>query len=243
MVNHQNRKKTAERHVLVTTTHRGVFAGYAADTSGATIKLARRSVLHLLAGGKQGLSRPRQHGACRWVSHRAAGRHRASRHHLCRGMHPSGNPGMGGGKMVVALIRGAVPDWNGSGDGSGDGDGSGYGSGSYWLATVPAFAMRWTPEQRAHLKAANDAGAVIAFWKSDAAGRACNGGSNAPVKPGVVETTKGPLVACRAGTLHATTTPPAWEGERLWVVAMWGETVRDGNKIGALKREIIGECT
>ena len=36
MVNHPNRK---ERPVLVTTTHRGVFFGYATDTAGATIKM------------------------------------------------------------------------------------------------------------------------------------------------------------------------------------------------------------
>lgn len=31
--------KNSERYVLVTTEHRGVFAGFAADTSGDTIKL------------------------------------------------------------------------------------------------------------------------------------------------------------------------------------------------------------
>jgi hypothetical protein len=39
MANHPNRAKQAERAVLVTTTHRGVFFGYASDTDGATIKL------------------------------------------------------------------------------------------------------------------------------------------------------------------------------------------------------------
>lgn len=42
MANHPNRNKDkngAERAVLVTTTHRGVFFGYATDTDGATIKL------------------------------------------------------------------------------------------------------------------------------------------------------------------------------------------------------------
>lgn len=41
MTNHPNRKKTdaVERAVLVTTSHRGVFFGYASDTDGATIKL------------------------------------------------------------------------------------------------------------------------------------------------------------------------------------------------------------
>jgi hypothetical protein len=39
MVNHPNRTKTAEKAVLVTTAHKGVFFGYATDTSGSTIKL------------------------------------------------------------------------------------------------------------------------------------------------------------------------------------------------------------
>lgn len=40
MVNHPNRKKSnGERSVMVTTSHRGVFFGYATKTDGATIKL------------------------------------------------------------------------------------------------------------------------------------------------------------------------------------------------------------
>lgn len=40
MINHPNRsEKNAERPVLVTTAHRGVFFGYASNTSGETIKL------------------------------------------------------------------------------------------------------------------------------------------------------------------------------------------------------------
>ena len=43
MINHPNRNKPTEavkeRAVLVTTTHRGVFFGYAEKTDGATIKL------------------------------------------------------------------------------------------------------------------------------------------------------------------------------------------------------------
>lgn len=40
MVNHPNRSKNkAERYVLVTTEHRGVFAGFATDTDGEVIKL------------------------------------------------------------------------------------------------------------------------------------------------------------------------------------------------------------
>lgn len=39
MVNHPNRKKLAERAVIVTTEHRGVFFGYATDTGGEIINL------------------------------------------------------------------------------------------------------------------------------------------------------------------------------------------------------------
>ncbi len=42
MINHPNRSKRKngiERAVLVTTTHRGVFFGYATDTAGDVIKL------------------------------------------------------------------------------------------------------------------------------------------------------------------------------------------------------------
>src|ERR1700684_2140976 len=39
MANHPNRSKQVERAVLVTTSHRGVFFGYATETDGATIKL------------------------------------------------------------------------------------------------------------------------------------------------------------------------------------------------------------
>ena len=40
MVNHPNRKKT-ERAVIVTTGRRGVFFGYATDTSGSSVMLKR----------------------------------------------------------------------------------------------------------------------------------------------------------------------------------------------------------
>lgn len=47
MANHPNRSKDKERAVVVTTQHRGVFFGYAADTDGAIIKLrAARNCLY-----------------------------------------------------------------------------------------------------------------------------------------------------------------------------------------------------
>lgn len=39
MINHPNRSKKKERAVVVTTTHRGVFFGYATEVDGAIIKL------------------------------------------------------------------------------------------------------------------------------------------------------------------------------------------------------------
>lgn len=47
MTNHPNRSKSKERAVVVTTQHRGVFFGFAADTDGAIIKLrAARNCLY-----------------------------------------------------------------------------------------------------------------------------------------------------------------------------------------------------
>lgn len=48
MANHPNRtNKAVERAVVVTTSHRGVFFGYATDTDGAIIKLrAARNCLY-----------------------------------------------------------------------------------------------------------------------------------------------------------------------------------------------------
>jgi uncharacterized protein DUF6948 len=54
MINHPNRsKKETERAVMVTTSHRGVFFGYALDTSGASIQLrAARNCLYWPAENK-----------------------------------------------------------------------------------------------------------------------------------------------------------------------------------------------
>ena len=56
MINHPHRSKVAkrgERAVLVTTTHRGVFFGYATKTDGETIKLrAARNCIYWPTGNK-----------------------------------------------------------------------------------------------------------------------------------------------------------------------------------------------
>jgi hypothetical protein len=134
----------------------------------------------------------------------------------------------------------------GYGDGDGDGDGYGYGYGygskQYWLSTIPYFAQKWPETFRARLRALEEEGATIAFWRSDKEGRASNGGKNDPVTPGTVETIAGPLRICTKNALHATFIPPKWKGERWWIVALIGEIQTDEDKVGALKREVIGEC-
>jgi hypothetical protein len=135
-------------------------------------------------------------------------------------------------------------DGYGDGYGYGDGDGSGYGYGSkeYWLACVDHFAAKWPQNAQARLDALRRSGATIGFWKSDAAGRACNGGKSEPVAPGKVETIPGPLKICSEHALHATFIPPKWKGDRWWIVALIGEVQIEEDKAGALTREIIGEC-
>lgn len=60
--------KKSERFVLVTTSHRGVFAGYATDTSADTIELKRaRNVIYWSAdvGGFMGLAANGPTAGCR----------------------------------------------------------------------------------------------------------------------------------------------------------------------------------
>ena len=136
-------------------------------------------------------------------------------------------------------------DGSGSGYGSGYGDGYGDGSGSkeYWLATVDCFASIWPDTFQKRLTALRSKGATIAFWRSNAEGLPANGGKSIePAAPGVVHTAPGPLSLCSPGTLHATLLPPQWKGERWWIVALTGKVVHDGDKFGALRREILGEA-
>lgn len=127
----------------------------------------------------------------------------------------------------------------GSGDGSGDGSGSGSGdgSGSGYGYGYGAFA----PSELAALAGTVPNGATLAFWKSGADGRPCNGGKGEPVKKGDRQKILGPLELCGPRALHATLRPDQWKGERLWLVALYGEVLSDGDKLGALEREILGE--
>ena len=133
----------------------------------------------------------------------------------------------------------------GYGDGSGYGYGDGYGYGHYWCATIPYFAGKWPAEQRARYEQAKAECLTIAFWRSTQSGAPANGGFEIePAAPGVIHTARGPLQLCQSGTLHATFVPTKWKGDRWWIVAMHGEVAADDgdDKIGALRREILGEA-
>jgi len=100
----------------------------------------------------------------------------------------------------------------------------------------------WGPRQRARLTACIDAGCTIAYWNSDAHGRPANGGTGlAAVKAGLVQEIAGPLALCGPRALHATLDPHRWKGSRVWIVALHGTVLVEGDKCGSLKREILGE--
>jgi hypothetical protein len=144
---------------------------------------------------------------------------------------------MGGSAVVVSeprVLRGEIQHGDGYGFGYGDGYGYGYGSGDgYWAAVI---------DQIATAREACDRGALIAFWKSDENGKPCNGGSSTVANVGLKEELPGPLPEhCGRGALHATLDPSKWNGDRLWVVALYGETRSGDDKVWALKREFLAE--
>jgi hypothetical protein len=87
-----------------------------------------------------------------------------------------------------------------------------------------------------------DGGATIAYWRSDPNGKPCHGGRSQEVaRAGLLQEIAGPLEICSARALHATLDPMKWDGARLWIVALLGEVQRQEDKLGALRREIVGE--
>jgi len=82
----------------------------------------------------------------------------------------------------------------------------------------------------------------LALWKSDKYGLPSNGGaSDHKAQAGMIQEIPGPLQICTRNALHATLAPKKWKGERMWVVALFGEIQHQDDKCAALKREIIGE--
>ena len=131
----------------------------------------------------------------------------------------------------------------GYGDGYGDGYGSGYGSGyGYWFTIFEMSKSSWNKEQISRFNDLSASASTLAFWKSDKKGLPSNGGlAPLPAYVGKIEEISGPLEICTKHALHATMDPGKWKGERLWVVALFGEVQQQNDKFGALKREIIAE--
>ena len=126
----------------------------------------------------------------------------------------------------------------GYGYGDGDGGGKGEGDGSYWFAVAEQSLS-----ENARAFELNRCGAAIAFWRSTKDGFPANGGKAwTAAYVGKVDKVKGPLGICTHNALHATLLPPKWEGEKIWIVAMYPPFVVDDDKIGSLKREILAEA-
>ncbi len=143
-------------------------------------------------------------------------------------------------------------DGSGYGDGYGDGsgDGSGYGSGyGYGEKEAPNYKTLFEQQQKgwpeavqSRIKAVLSDCSALAFWRSDKKGLPSNSGDRSitPAAIGVVHEVKGNLRICSNG-LHATVAPEKWEGERVWVVALFGEIQWKDDKCAAMKREILAE--
>ena len=119
------------------------------------------------------------------------------------------------------------------GYGYGSGDGYGYGT------AAEAYFSALTDTKEADFE--RESGAVVALWRSTRDGTPANGGSKTVASPGLIEEVAGPLELCKEGTLHATFRPDKWKGERLWVVALYGDVAVGEHKLGALKRKILCE--
>ena len=133
-------------------------------------------------------------------------------------------------------------DGSGYGSGDGYGYGSGSGSGSEAVAYQEAVIAGSVGERGERLR---EQGAVLAFWRSDIAGRAANHSqydAGPERKVGTLEELPGPLEPCTRNALHATLQPAKFKGDRLWIVAMYPPVVRvDNEKMASLKREILAE--
>jgi hypothetical protein len=104
----------------------------------------------------------------------------------------------------------------------------------------------WTKRQVQSLNKAIREGATIAFTLTGPDGEPCNGGTSLPegyARPGLVQKYECPLGLCQPGVFHATLEPHKWNGSRVWIVALYGKVECEANtyKLGALKREFIGE--
>lgn len=102
----------------------------------------------------------------------------------------------------------------------------------------------WTQQQIDRSLELEAQGAIIAFYCSDRNGLPANGGAATEkymMVPGAIHEVNGPLELCTPRALHATMQPHRWFGTRVWVVAMLRKIIGDDNRLGSLRREVIGE--
>jgi hypothetical protein len=134
---------------------------------------------------------------------------------------------------------------DGDGDGSGDGYGYGYGDGygSGLKEAILSFAGMLPKKSQSTIRNLLKAGGKLAYWKSDHAGKPCNGGSSDPVDVGTVHEITGDVQLCSRQALHATYNLEKWKGDRIWLVLLSGDIKEDSDKLGARRREIIAELT
>lgn len=90
-------------------------------------------------------------------------------------------------------------------------------------------------------QAKNPAKVWVGYWVGNAQGRSAYGHGQLTAEPGKVQRIKGTLRICDSGGLHATREPHQWPGVRVFVVALLGKRIDQGNKSSASVREIIGE--
>ena len=119
------------------------------------------------------------------------------------------------------VLRGVAPV-----DGSGDGSG-------YWALVAQ--------QTKVALAAIRRGASTVAFWRSKSDGTPSNGENSSTAEVGQLQEVPGPLRLCSSHALHATMSPEKWDGDRLWIVALWGKVVYEDDKMGALKREILEE--
>jgi hypothetical protein len=105
----------------------------------------------------------------------------------------------------------------------------------------PVGATGWTDAQREHLARCIECGDCITYLCSDAQGRPAWYQPDDFVWPGMIQELDQAL-EFGARMLYGTDQPHRWYGARVWVVSLAGEVKFDDDaKLGALRREIIGE--
>src|SRR6202008_3690130 len=97
------------------------------------------------------------------------------------------------------------------------------------------------PEDQKRVKLGLGRADAIVFWVSDSRGQPCNGGQGPARSPGFREQVPGPLAICTRQALHGTLNPKEYRGDRVFLVALFGEVQARGDKRAALTREILAE--